>query len=1639
MAIINGTTSDDILIGTSADDILDGGAGNDILIGGGGADTYLFGLGGGQDTIGYDMWPRAGDVVQIAAGLTSADVYAMRDTNYPDDLILAINGTTDTLTITGYFSNPVSEIRFADGTIWNSSNIRLMDVVLNGSELSDTVVASADGRYDYATGTFTPLNTVLNGFAGNDFLVGGSGDDILNGGAGDDILIGNYGADTFVFHRGDGQDIMWNAGTRLDDVVQMGVPAADVTAVRADFDLLLTINGTNDKLTISGYFYTPVSEIRFSDGAIWIPSTVPLSADTYLQGTDGDDYLMGGYGNDTLEGGLGNDTLDGGDGSDSLTGGQGDDTLNGGAGNDVLEGGAGRDLLIGGDGYDTYLFGLGSGQDTIDTNAAFGMDYVRMGAGLASSDVTAAHVANSPDDLVLTINGTTDSLTIKGFFSSASITTISFEDGTHWNSNSFENLPILVNGTEGSDMIIAPNISHYNSWTNTMVPTDAILNGNAGDDMLVGADGNDTLNGGAGKDTLNGGMGNDILDGGAGNDVLSGGNGNDTYLFGIGSGQDTVIFDWMRTGGVVQMGADLLPADVTASRGIPSYGDLVLTINGTTDSLTIQGYYMNSFAAISFADGTIWDAYSLQSLPVVMNGTDISDEIWAPNGMVYPDPLTGIWTPNNTIMSGLAGDDTLHGDNGNDTLIGGDGNDTLYGNNGNDTLNGGAGNDLLSGGDGFDTYLFGVGSGQDTIDANTTFGGDMVKMGAGLLSSDIAAARAVNSPDDLVLTLNGTTDSLTVKGFFTNASPTVISFTADGTWWDKAAMEMATNRPPLANADAIALSEDGGAVIVPTAALLANDSDPDANDVISVISVGASAIGATVALVNGQVQYDIGNLFQELGAGQSVADTFSYTISDGKGATVSSVVNATITGANDAPVSATPIKAQQTNQDTVFSFIVPTGTFTDIDQGDVLSYSASLTDGSVLPSWLTFNATTQTFSGTALNGDVGNLNVLVTATDSGGLSVSGTFALSVSNVNDAPSVAMALEAQSATQGQMFTCSIPVSSFTEVDTVYGDSLTYAATLADGKALPAWLTFNAATQSFSGTPGAGDIANLGINVTATDTGGLSANSSFALAISAPVFNGASGDDILSGTTFDDILSGLAGNDTLTGLAGNDILDGGAGTDTMKGGLGNDTYVVDNTGDIVTELANEGADSVKSSATYTLGANVENLALTGTAVINGTGNTLNNVLIGNSAANTLSGGTGADAMLGGLGNDTYVVDSTLDVVTEALNEGNDTVQSRISYTLGANVENLTLTGTAKINGTGNALNNILVGNSVANVMTGGAGDDTYVIGTGDTVTEAANAGTDTVQSSITYTLGSNVENLSLTGAIAINGTGNKLDNYLAGNAAINTLRGGAGNDLLNGGLGNDILKGDAGNDVLEGAEGNDALSDTAGNNLFSGGAGTDTMTGNTGNELFIGGLGNDTLTTGTGADIIAFNRGDGQDTVVASTGADNTLSLGGGINYAGLTMSKSGTNLILDTGNSDQIILQNWYSATTNHSVAKLQLVLDASTYNAGSADTLLNQQVQSFDFALLAQNFDAALSANPALSAWSLSNALLTAHLSGSNTAALGGDLAYQYNLNGSLAGIGLAAAQAEMGDANFGVAPQTLQPLATLQAGAARLG
>jgi Ca2+-binding RTX toxin-like protein len=290
-------------------------------------------------------------------------------------------------------------------------------------------------------------------------------------------------------------------------------------------------------------------------------------------------------------------------------------------------------------------------------------------------------------------------------------------------------------------------------------------------------------------------------------------------------------------------------------------------------------------------------------------------------------------------------------------------------------------------------------------------------------------------------------------------------------------------------------------------------------------------------------------------------------------------------------------------------------------------------------------------------------------------------------------------------------------------------------------------------------------------------------------------------------------LTGNDyaqTLIGNAGINTLDGKGGADTMIGGAGNDTYLVDNTGDAIIELAGEGYDTVKTAAsTYVLGAHLEVLTYTGAAAFKGTGNDLANVITGGIGIDLLDGGVGADRLIGGLGNDSYVVDNLGDVVVENANEGLDTVRASLgSYALGANIENLTFTGTGNFAGFGNALANVITGGAGndtldgaagADRLVGGLGDDVYFVDVAnDTVVELAGQGNDRMLTKLnSAAAAANVETLVFIGSGDFKGYAH---------AAGSTIFGAAGNDSLTGGAGADFLGGMAGADTLTGNGGAD-----------------------------------------------------------------------------------------------------------------------------------------------------------------------------------------------------------------------------------------
>ena len=220
------------------------------------------------------------------------------------------------------------------------------------------------------------------------------------------------------------------------------------------------------------------------------------------------------------------------------------------------------------------------------------------------------------------------------------------------------------------------------------------------------------------------------------------------------------------------------------------------------------------------------------------------------------------------------------------------------------------------------------------------------------------------------------------------------------------------------------------------------------------------------------------------------------TATDGSSESVSDAFTITIANTNDAPTLANAISNQTIAEDSAFNFQLASNVFADVDAGDSLSYAATLLSEAALPSWLSFNTTTQTFSGTPTNADVGAIDVMITATDGSSESVSDAFTITIANTNDAPTLANAISNQTIAEDSAFNFQLASNVFADVD--QGDSLNYSATLASGADLPSWLSFNAATRIFTGTPTNSDIGASDVTVTATDSGSKSISDTFSITI-------------------------------------------------------------------------------------------------------------------------------------------------------------------------------------------------------------------------------------------------------------------------------------------------------------------------------------------------------------------------------------------------------------------------------------------------------------------------------------------------------------------------------------------------------------
>ncbi|HWR38622.1 MAG TPA: RTX toxin [Patescibacteria group bacterium] len=1544
---INGTgnTLANVLTGNAGANLLNGGLGADTMTGGAGDDTYVV--------------DNAGDVVAELTGEGTDQVQA--------GVSYTLGGNVENLTLTGTGGVNATG-NGLDNVLTGNTGANL----LNGGLGADTMVGAAgndtysvddtgDVITELAAGgtdqvqagvsymlTDNVENLTLTGTGdingtGNalvNILTGNTGANLLDGGLGADKMIGGVGSDTYVVDNiGDVVTELVGEGT---DLVQAGVSYTLGANVEN-----LTLTGTGN---INGTGNALANEVTGNAGANVLNGG--LGADVMAGGAGDDTYVVddagdavteaAAAGTDLVQSGISyvlganleNLTLTG-TGAINGTGNVLVNVLMGNAGANLLAGGLGADTMAGGAGNDTYV--VDDAGDVITEAASAGTDLVQAGV----SHVLEANVDNLTLAGTGNINGTGNAL--------ANVLT----------GNTGANLldgglgADRMTGGAGNDTYAVDNIGD--------VVTELVGEGTdlvqAGISYTLGAEvENLTLTGtgninGAGNalnNVLTGNTGANLLNGGLGADTMAGGTGNDTYV--VDDAGDVVTeltgegTDLVQSGISYTLGSDLENLTLTGTGNINGTGNALNNVlTGNTGANLLNG----GLGADTMAGGIGNDTY------VVDDAGDVIAELAAggtdrvQSGASYTlglnlENLTLTGTGNingtgnalNNVLTGNAGANLLNGGLGADTMSGGAGDDIYVVDNAGDAVTEltGEGTDLVQSGVSHTLganvenltltgmgAINGVGNALDNVltgnaGANLLDGGLGADTMAGSAGND---TYVVDDVGDVVNELASSGTDLVQAGISYTLGLNLENVTLTGTGNINATGNELVN---LLTGNAGGNLLDGGL----GADKMIGGAGDDTYVVDDIGDVVTEAASAGTDLVQAGISYTLGLNLENLtltgtGAINGTGNALANVLTGNAGA---NLLNGGL-GADTMVGGAGDDTYVVDNAGDVINELAAGGS-------DLVQSSASYVLG--------LNLENLTLTGTGAISGTGNAlaNVLTGNTGAnlldGGL---GADTMAGGGGNDTYVVDDAGDVVTDTGGiDLVQAGI---SYTLTDNVENLMLTGTGNISGtGNSLANVLTGNVGANLLDGglgadkmTGGAGDdtyvvdaAGDVVTELTGEGTDLVKAGISYTLGANVENLT-LTGTGSINGT-------GNALANVLTGNAGANLMNGGLGADTMTGGAGNDTYIVDDAGDVVTELTGEGTDLVQAGASYTLGANVENLTLTGTGAINGTGNVLANVLTGNAGANLLDGGLGADTMAGGAGNDTYVVDDTGDVITEAASAGTDQVQSGASYTLGLNLENLTLTGTGNINGTGNALANVLTGNAGANLldgglgidtMAGGAGDDTYVLdNAGDVVTEAASAGTDQVQAGVSYTLGANVENLTLTGTGNINGTGNALANVLTGNAGANLLDGGLGADTMAGGAGNDTyVVNDLGDVVTElSASGTDliqmaatfsatATAYTLGDNVenlvmlgtgnlgATGNALANVLTGNAGANLLDGGLGADTMIGGAGNDTYVVDNAGDVVTEAASAGTDKVMA---GISY---TLSANLENIDL-TGSGD-----------------------------------------------------------------------------------------------------------------------------------------
>lgn len=1287
---------------------------------------------------------------------------------------------------------------------------------------------SDDTTYIYGG---TVGDDIMYGFGGDDSLAGDKGDDKIFGGDGDDELSGEEGND--ILDGGNGNDTL--SGFTGNDIM-IGGKGDDRYSVYTAGDVVIEKSRSGHDMvmsTVDDYTLTAYVEDLYLRS--WAREGTGNKEDNVIKGLEDGDMglsinyeLDGGAGDDIVEGNAGDDALFGGTGNDVLVGLDGFDNLYGGAGNDELIGGADNDRLIGGDGNDILDGDDSQGRDNI---RAFGDDDMQGGAG------NDTYYVNSEGDYISENKFDDNGRWLAWDAGGVDTIVSSINIGLDWLDGQFENVTLV-----GEDDLSVDG-NHVNN----------ILKGNEGDNALWGFGGTDTLYGNGGDDRLDGGDGNDTLYGGAGNDWL--------------------YDEWDWSGREKMYGGE---------------GHDVYFVNQKADK--VYEYDEQGFdTVISTLDYTLGknlERLELADGAKLGKGNELDNQILVSTEVNGASLDIGTWG-NDVQLYGFAGDDELQGGWGWDKLFGGDGDDVLIGRDGGDLLDGGAGEDIMMGGNDSDTYI--VDNDNDIVDEDGEWGYDIVEssVNVGTNKSLNIESIILTGTDDIFAHANdgdneitGNKGDNTIYGFggWDNISAgdgddNVYAGDGGGRVYGGKGNDRLTG-----GADNDRLFGEAG-----DDTLLGEDAEDrlfggDGNDYLNGGTANDRLYGGkgNDGLWGGE---DNDRLYGEDGDDELHGDAGSDELDGGRGVDVmdgglgkdrywvDSVKDVIFeTNAEDHSLDEDPDSGWM-----IGDYVWSTVTYTLPENVEWLSLEGKKSlngTGNQLDNEVWGNAGKNKLYGMGgddmIGGNAGN-DILFGG--DGGDDLMG---------DEGNDILYGYDASGADDG----------AWDQLDGGEGADKMYG-----GLGKDTYMVDNAKDMVYEvdedhGEAGPGEPQGDAVNTTISYTMPTFVEHLHLMGSANINATGNDGDyNHLDGNSGDNILKGES--DASFTVANNG--DGPANPfDHFMGRGGDDTYYVNSVYDYVQEwdqafdefgapiegdVFDEGGNDtiVTSLNEFNLaddqlrvgdsaegGFTIENLTFAGSGARTGFGNDLDNVMTGN----------GESLLAGGLGNDFYNVGAG-DSIHEEEGEGIDTVQSSVDINIGdAEIENLFLSGTAQMgfaNGfdnliTGNAKDNILYGDDGHDVLNGDKGRDVMIGGDGsddywvDNVrdqaleqvliprkgggwdVEASTDGYDRVFSTVSFTLGDNIEELRLYGTGSSKGTGNDLENVIIGNSKNNVLSGLGDSDLLQGAGGNDTLLGGDDGDQLEGGDGNDTLKGDDGDDYLVGGTGNDKLYGGAGFDTFL-----------------------------------------------------------------------------------------------------------------------------------------------------------------------------------------------------------